>query len=486
MEIVVYRRRTVASLLMVLFALGLGIGAFVLTDLNVSGGKLGATWFYGPAIWAALGLVAWGVTTWRLPYADPLLLPSVLLLNGLGMAMIHRLDLAYDPPTASAALQLTWAAASVVVFVAVVFLLKDHRRLQRYTYVWFALGLLLLLMPLLPGIGFENHGARIWIKIGQFSFQPSEIAKIVLSIAFASYLVEKKDVLARAGARFLGIDFPRARDLGPILVMWVMSLIVLVFQKDLGTTLLFFGLFVMMLYTATERPSWAILGVGMVVVLGVLGYTFFDHVQTRFSSWLNPFADYDKNYQVIQGQFGIAYGGLFGTGWGLGRPRLTPLAKNDFIAAALGEEIGLFGLVAVIVVFFIIVARVFKAALASREPFGKLLAAGLAFVFALQVFTIIGGVTRLLPLTGLTTPFISQGGSSLLANYTLLALMLTITHQVRRPQIEVPDVPPEQVNSTPRPDPAAYGAVPPASLDAPTEQIFVDDGTVRLPRGERP
>lgn len=430
---VTYRKRRFSSFVMLVLAVALGIGGYVLTDLNQFG-KLADLWFVGPAIWALLALAAWVVVAWRLPYADPLLLPSAVLLNGIGIAMIHRLDLATDPPMKSAELQLMWAFASVVAFCVVVFWLRDHRRLQRYTYVWFALGLIFLLMPLLPVIGFENHGARIWIKVGMFSFQPSEVAKIVLSVAFASYLVEKKDVLAQAGGRILGIDLPRPRDLGPILVMWMASLIVLVFQKDLGTTLLFFGLFVAMLYIATERPSWAILGGLMLGLMGAAGYFLFDHVKVRFSAWLNPFEDFDRNYQVINAQYGFAFGGLFGTGWGDGRPYLTPLAKNDFIAAALGEELGLFGLVAILVVFLIISARLLRASLATKDPFGKLLAAGLAFVFALQVFVIIGGVTRLLPLTGLTTPFVSQGGSSLIANYILLALMLTITDQVRRPE----------------------------------------------------
>ena len=507
--VVVHRKRTIVSFVMVAFALALGVGGYVLTGLNQDG-ALPADWQLGAAAWAALGLVAWGVVRWRLPYADPLLLPSALLLNGLGLAMIYRLDQADGKDRAQ--LQLLWTAISIAGFVATVVALRDHRRLQRYTYLWFALGLAILLTPLVPGLGFENHGARIWIRIGPYSFQPSEAAKIVLSVAFAAYLVEKKDVLALAGARVLGIDLPRPRDLGPILVMWLASLVVLVFQKDLGTSLLFFGLFVMMLYTATERPSLAILGVLLLAGMGALGYTFFSHVQTRFSSWLDPFSDYDRNLQVINAQFGLAHGGLFGTGWGLGRPYLTPLAKNDFIAAALGEELGLFGLVAVLMVFGLIVARVLRAALAAREPFGKLLAAGLAFVFALQVFTIVGGVTRLLPLTGLTTPFVSQGGSSLVANYVLLGIMLTITHRVRSPQAEavadedfaslaqdrtqvlkaqpsaesvLTPVSPTRPDEAPRPDPVAFGA-PPTGADDLTEVVDVDDGTQPLSRVDLP
>lgn len=476
-EVVVYRRRTVVSALMMLFALALGSAGYLLVGLNQDG-QPPQQWPEALAAWFALGAVAWGVTRWRLPYADPLILPVVFLLNGLGLSMIHRLDQADG--LASAQLQLVWLTASVAVFCVAVVLLRDHRRLQRYTYLWFVAGFALLLAPLLPVLGKENHGARIWIQVGGFSFQPAEIAKIVLSIAFAAYLVEKKDVLALAGRRFLGVDLPRARDFGPILIAWGLSLVILVFQKDLGTTLLFFGLFVMMLYVATERPSWAILGVGMVAVLGVVGYQFFDHVQTRFSSWLNPFSDYDRNLQVINAQFGFAWGGLFGSGWGLGRPYLTPLAKNDFIGAALGEELGLVGFFAIIMLFGVIVARLLRAALGSGEAFGKLLATGLAFVFALQVFVILGGVTRLLPLTGLTTPFVSQGGSSLISNYLLLALMLTITHQVRRPGVaagepdeylsldaestqQLPSVGSRAAASgahAPRPDPEQFGRGP--------------------------
>ena len=252
MEAVVYRRRSVASALMMLFALALGASGYLLVGLNQTG-ALPATWMPALAIWLGLGAVAWGVVRWRLPYADPLILPTVFLLNGLGLSMIYRLDQADG--LHSAELQLGWLAVSVAGFVALVVLLRDHRRLQRYTYLWFVVGGVLLIMPLLPLIGFENHGARIWIRIGQFSFQPAEIAKIVLSVGFAAYLVEKKEVLALAGRRFLGIDLPRPRDLFPILAAWLFSLLILVFQKDLGTTVLFFSLFVVMLYVATERPS---------------------------------------------------------------------------------------------------------------------------------------------------------------------------------------------------------------------------------------
>ena len=431
-EVVVFRKRRGVELLMLTMAICITAAGVVLVNLNVHG-ELPAGWYWGVATYALIGLAAHVVIRWRTPYADPLLFPLIYVLNGLGLVMIHRLDLGTRPVMHSAELQLTWTAIAVAVFAAVLILLKDHRVLQRFPYLTFLAGMLILMMPLLPVIGFENHGARIWIKVGPYSFQPAELAKIVLTVAFASYLVEKKDVLALAGARFLGIDLPRPRDLGPIIVMWLASLAVLIYQKDLGTSLLFFGLFVMMLYVATERPSWPILGTLLFLAGAFLGYLTYSHVQTRVSAWLDPFANWDANYQLIQGQFGMAWGGLFGTGLGLGRPNLTPLAKNDFIAAAIAEELGVAGLMAIIVIYAVIVMRGLRAALTAQEPFSKLLAAGLSFVFALQVFAIMGGVTRLLPLTGLTTPFISQGGSSLIANYAMIGLLMVVTHRVRRP-----------------------------------------------------
>ena len=435
-DVVVYRKRRGVELIMLLLGMGIAAAGYLLTDLNASG-ELPENWAWGIGLYVGIGLVAHAVIRWRLPFADPLLLPCVYLLNGLGLAMIHRLDLGANPVMHSAELQLMWTAIAVAGFVAAVIVLRDHRRLQRFPYLLFLVGLVLLMSPLVPGLGVDKHGAQIWIQVGQWNFQPAELAKIVLSVAFASYLVEKREVLALAGARVLGVDLPRPRDLGPILVMWLASLAILIFQRDLGTSLLFFGLFVTMLYVATERPSWPILGTLLFLGGALLGYRFFGHVQIRVNAWLDPFSNIDANYQIIQGQYGLAWGGLFGAGWGLGRPNLIPLAKNDFIAAALGEELGVAGLMAIVMVYGVIVARGLRAALVAREPFGKLLASGLAFVFAIQVFVIIGGVTRLLPLTGLTTPFLSQGGSSLIANYLLLALLLIVTHHVRQPQSQV-------------------------------------------------
>ena len=429
---VIPRKRRGVELALIAFALALVLGAYAIIDLSVAG-RISPS--FGPlaAYCVGLTLVAHAVIRWRLPYADPVILPCVVLLNGLGLAMIHRIDLINDPPMSGARQQLIWTTLGVLLFIVVAVMLRDHRPLQRFTYTLFLGGLLLLLLPLMPFLGVEKFGARIWISVGGYSFQPAEVAKIFLSIAFASYLVEKRDVLALAGYRILGIDLPRARDLGPIMVMWLTSLAVLVFQKDLGASLLFFGLFVMMLYVATERAGWPILGTVLFGAGAYLGYLQFAHVRIRVGAWLDPFSDFDTYYQVITAQFGIAWGGLLGTGLGQGRPGLTPLARSDFIAAAIGEELGMTGLMAVVMVYGLIVARGLRTALHCREPFGKLLAAGLSFAFALQVFTIIGGVTRLVPLTGLTTPFMSQGGSSLIANWVIVGLLLIISHHARKP-----------------------------------------------------
>jgi cell division protein FtsW (lipid II flippase) len=439
---VVPRKRRGVELALIVFALGLTLGAYAVVDLNVTG-EISPSFSYVAGICIVMAALAHIAVRWRVPYADPVILPCVILLNGLGLVMIHRIDLINDPPLNGARQQLIWTAIGVILFILVVVWLNDHRPLQRFTYTIGLAGIVLLLLPLVPGLGTEKFGAQIWIHVGPYSFQPAEAAKILLAIAFASYLVEKRDVLALAGYRILGIDLPRARDLGPILVMWLISLAILVWQRDLGTSLLFFGLFVMMLYVATERAGWAVLGTLLFAAGAYFGYLNFGHVRARVSAWLDPFSDFDAYFQVINAQFGMAWGGLLGTGLGLGRPGLTPLARSDFIAAAIGEELGMTGLMAVIMVYGLIVARGLRIALQCREPFGKLLATGLSFAFALQVFTIIGGVTRLLPLTGLTTPFMSQGGSSLVCNWIVAGLLLVISHQVRKPAATVTPINPD-------------------------------------------
>lgn len=433
------RTRRFVELLLLLLALTISMGAYASLHLNRNGALPASL----PAYAGGLGLLALvahiAVRRWA-KYADPVILPSVVLLNGLGLVLIHRLDLAAldkvtpgDPsPSADAPLQLTWTAIGVALFVVVLFVIRDHRLLQRFTYTIGLIGVGLLLLPLLPGIGTSINGSRIWIRVAGLSFQPGEAAKLALIIFFAGYLVVNRDALALAGKRFLRLDLPRARDLGPILLAWLASLGVLVFQKDLGSSLLFFGVFVVLLYVSTERPSWLIYGLVLFLSGAYFSFTQFGHVQTRVDLWLHPFEIGGGN-QIVQSLYGLAAGGLVGTGLGEGHPELVPYAKTDFIVATLGEELGLTGLMAVILIYAIIVERGLRTALIVRDPFGKLLATGLAASLALQVFVVVGGVTKLIPLTGLTTPFMSQGGSSLIANWVIVALLLRISDAARRP-----------------------------------------------------
>ena len=335
----------------------------------------------------------------------------------------------------------------MAAFVATLAIIKQPRILQRYTYTFGAIGLVLLAIPaVLPNSMSEVNGAKVWISIGGFSIQPGEFAKLALAVFFAGYLVTKRDVLSLAGRRVLGIDLPRARDLGPVLIAWGVSLLILVFETDIGQSALFFGLFVVMLYIATQRTSWLLIGISLFVFGAVAASRLFSHVGDRFTIWLHPFAYSNvfcgsstvhvacvQSYQLAQGLYGMGFGGLFGTGLGHGEPYLTPLVQSDFIVTAFGEELGLTGLMALLLIFGLIVQRGLRAAMAVRDPFSKLLAGGLSTVVALQVFVIVGGVTRLIPLTGITTPFLSQGGSSLVASWILIAVLMRISDTARRP-----------------------------------------------------
>jgi len=411
------------------------------------------------AVPLVIGLVTHLVIRKVARYADPLLLPIVVLLNGLGLVMIHRLDLglkqqaaeggaAFDGPAAPT--QVLWTALGVLLFVALLVVVRDHRVLQRYAYTLALIGVFFLVLPaVLPARFSEVNGARIWIRVAGFSLQPGEFAKILLTIFGASYLVAKRDVLALAGKRFLGIDFPRGRDFGPLLAAWLVCIGVLVRGHDLGTSLMFFGLFIVLLYVATERASWVIVGAVLFAGGAYLSYQLFGTVQVRVGVWLHAFspAHVANGYQLRQSLFGLGTGGIFGTGLGGGHPELVPLPATDFIVSSFGEEIGLFGLVGLLMLYALFVARGLAAGLAVRDAFGKLLATGLAFLVALQLFVVVAGVTRLLPETGLTTPFLSYGGSSLLANYALLALLLRVSDAARRPATVAPS------KATPNPEP---------------------------------
>ena len=444
----VFRSRRGAELFLLVLALAVGIGAYAAVGLGVDGHVPPDILGYGGWL-AALVIAAHVTIRFVAPYADPILLPVVAALNGLGLAVIHRIDLAKGD-TDFAAKQLFWMSVGVGLFIATLVFLSDHRMLQRFTYTCGLAAVFLLLLPLAPGLGTEINGARIWIHAGGLSFQPGEVAKVLLVVSFAGYLVLHRDALALAGRRFGGIDLPRGRDLGPILTMWLVSLLVLVAQRDLGSGLLFFGLFLIMLYVSTERPGWLFVG-GLLFVAGVTAtyilsgsVGFLAHVRNRFDIWLNPMEYYDRSpgsFQLVEGLFGMSWGGLIGRGFGEGRPTRVPYAESDFIVASIGEELGLTAVMAVILLYGIIVERGLRIALISRDDFGKLMATGLAALVGLQVFTVIGGVTRLIPLTGLTTPFLSYGGSSLVANWVIVALLLRISDHARRPlpDLSVPD-----------------------------------------------
>jgi len=437
---------------MLLFAVLVAVAAYALVDAAQTGTVTPSVLRYAAGLAGLFGL-AHLVVRWLAPYADPLLLPAVALLNGLGLVLIRRLDLAEAErarslgravPSGDAALQLVWSGIGLALFVAVLVVIRDHRMLARYAYTLAAVGLVLLALPaVLPASISEVNGARIWIRVSGFSIQPGEFAKLALIVFFASYLVAKRDVLSLASRRVAGIDLPRGRDLGPVVVAWLASLGVLVVERDLGTSLLFFGIFIVMLYVATQRTSWLLIGLALFASGAAVAYTLFGHVRQRVDIWLNPFADPDDDgYQLVQGLFGLGTGGIFGTGLGSGRPDTVPFAKTDFIIATIGEELGLVGLTAVLVLYVLVVERGLRAALSVRDSFGKLLAAGLAFSLALQVFVVVGGVTRLIPLTGITAPFLSYGGSSLVANYALIALLLRISDAARRPAPAAAPAPP--------------------------------------------
>ncbi|HET9255255.1 MAG TPA: FtsW/RodA/SpoVE family cell cycle protein, partial [Pseudonocardiaceae bacterium] len=381
------------ELVMLVFAAIVVTSALVLVELNQPQG-LTSSALYGGAAYLALFGAAHIAVRWLAPYADPLILPCVALLNGLGLVVIHRLDLADEAAATSAreavpagnlGHQIAWTTLGLAFFVAVLWVIRDHRVLARYGYTCGLVGLGALALPgLLPAALSEVNGAKIWLRFGLFSIQPGEFAKILLMIFVAAFLVTKRDLFTTAGQKVLGVELPRARDLAPLLAAWGLSLAVLVLEKDLGTSLLFFGVVLVLIYVATERIAWLI--IGMLFFLGGawIATLIFPHVHSRVSAWLNPFADYDgAGYQIAQSLFGLGTGGVFGTGLGAGRPDLVPEAHTDFIAAAIGEELGFVGLAAVLFTYLLVVMRGMRTGLTVRDTFGKLLAAGLAFAIGL-------------------------------------------------------------------------------------------------------
>ncbi|MFG2557455.1 FtsW/RodA/SpoVE family cell cycle protein [Streptomyces sp. NPDC048496] len=434
------RRNTELGLMA--FAIGISVFAYANVGLAMDGTLPSGMLGYGLGL-ILLGGVAHLVVRKFAPYADPLLLPLATLLNGLGLVLIWRLDQsprliqrakslfgAFSP---DAPKQLMYSAIGVALFVAVLMVLKDHRILQRYTYISMAVALVLLILPMFfPAV----NGAKIWISLGPFSIQPGEFAKIIIAVFFSGYLMVKRDALALASRRFMGLYLPRGRDLGPILVIWGLSILILVFETDLGTSLLFFGLFVIMLYVATERTSWIVFGLLMSAAGAVGVATFEPHVQQRVDAWLDPFGakTMEHSDQIAQALMSFGSGGTLGTGWGQGNSDLIGFAANaDFILSTVGEELGLAGMMAVLLIYGLIVERGVRTALAARDPFGKLLAIGLSGAFAIQVFVVAGGVMGLIPLTGMTMPFLAAGGSSVIANWALIGILIRISDTARRP-----------------------------------------------------
>ncbi len=372
--------------------------------------------------------------------ADPFVLPIATVLSGLGIAMIYRIDIAknFTGWDSFANKQLAWTAISLAGAIAIVIALRNYRVLYRFTYISGLAGIVLLILPFIPGLRARGVNADVWVSIGGiFSFQPGELAKICLAIFFAGYLVRTRESLSSVGKRFLGITWPRMRELGPVLVVWLISLLIIVTQRDLGTGVLIFGMFIAMLYVATGKTSWVLIGLAGVAAGAFLATRILAYVQRRFTNWLDAFnpeiiSRDGGSYQLVEGIFGLAHGGLIGTGWGQGRPQITPLAHSDYIIPSLGEELGIVGLFAILCLYMVFVSRGLRIGMAGQDDFGKLLATGLSFTIALQVFIMVGGVTRVIPLTGLTTPFLAAGGSSLVANWLIVALLLRISDAVRR------------------------------------------------------
>jgi len=450
------RRR--AELQLLALAIGVVAFAFVNVGLSLKGQSFG-TFFTYIVLFAVITLIAHvAIRRWA-PYADPLLLPLAIVLNGLGIVMIYRLFEAGrngnpGPPSGTittmshdaVTMQILYTVVGVACFVAFLVFIKEPRVLQRYTYLFGLIGVGLFALPaVLPASISEVQGAKIEVRLpGLGSLQPEEFAKLFIAVSFAGYLVVKRDVLSLAGRRVLGVDLPRGRDLGPILAMWVISMLLLVFESDIGTSAVFMGLFVAMIYIATARNSWLMIGFGMFVGGALIAAVAIPHVGERFSIWLHPFSYANlvntspsglgqPAYQLAQGLYGMANGGVLGRGLGGGQPFWTPLVQSDLVFTAFGEELGLTGVMALLLIYGLIVQRGLRTAIMIKDPFSKLLAGGLSFMLALQVFVIVGGVTRLIPLTGIVTPFLAQGGSSLIGSWVVIGILVRLSDTARRP-----------------------------------------------------
>ncbi|WP_435865661.1 FtsW/RodA/SpoVE family cell cycle protein [Streptomyces xanthochromogenes] len=457
------RRRRAEALLLVLVvavaAFGHAAAAMAMT------GELPRATYEFAASMALIALAGHLAVRRYAAYADPLILPLALLLSGLGLVLLYRLDPTYAhkfKSEATASGQLIWTVIGFAVALVTLAALRDHRRLQRYIYLCMATALVLLMAPaFFPG---DTYGAKRWIFIGSFSLQPGEFVKIMIAVFFAGYLVVHKDSLALTGRKVLGVRLPPGRQLAPILTIWVLSLLVLIFERDLGTSLIFFGLFVVMLYVATERAGWILTGLVMAAIGAFVVGSTEPHVKGRIVAWQHPFDIYLPpaqrppgliSDQAAQALFSFGSGGMTGTGLGRGHPELVGFAgRSDFILSTVGEELGLAGVMAVL-----LVQRGLRAALGAHDGFGKLLATGLAAALALQVFVVAGGVTGLIPLTGKALPFLAKGGSSLVANWVMIALLIRISDSgERRREAERASPEAESTQPVPSARPGSRGA----------------------------
>jgi cell division protein FtsW (lipid II flippase) len=426
------RNRELAALVGVALMLTAGFTAvFLQEDARLGNLSL----FYG-GYFLAICVVAHIYLRVRLPYADPYLFPLMALLAAFGLVMIYRIndELARD--------QATLFVLGLGLFVATIELLRDYDVLERYRYLIATAGILLLMAPRLPGIGQQFNGAYLGVKLGPLEFQPAEFAKICIVIFLASYLRERREVLIVGARRVLGVTLPPLKHLGPLLVVWGASMFMLIFIRDLGSSLMFFAAFLALLYVATGRFSFVVIGMAMFLVGAWIVANAVPHVHDRVDIWLDPYQDPQRaGYQVLQSIFAQGDGGLFGKGFGQSllyipgsHPPvpLLPAAQTDTIYSLIVNELGLFGASALCLIYVLIAARGFKTAIIADDGFSKLLATGLTAVFAIQAFVIIGGVTRVIPLTGVTLPFVSYGGSSIVANFVLLALLLLVSDRARR------------------------------------------------------
>jgi cell division protein FtsW (lipid II flippase) len=419
------RRRSELSL--GLLVIVVTVGGYVLVAL-ANGPKLPPNvaillaWVFG------LYLVAHLAVRRFAPAADGTLLPIAAMLNGLGFVMIARLAGGGKDYAEQARVQSVWVTIAIVVFVVTLIVVRDVRIFARYRYIALLLGLMFMLLPLAPGIGQSRGGGRLWIGLGPLSFEPSEIAKVLLVAFFAAYLADKRELLTQGRIRIGRWFLPSPRDLGPLLLAWGVALLVLAYEQDIGTSLLFFGVFATMLYMTTRRSAYLVGTIVLLVIGGFVAYKLFGHVRVRVENWTNPWPNATgSGRQPIQSWYAFGSGGIAGTGLGLGQPWQVPLASTDYMFTSIGEELGLVGSVGVIALFMLFVGSAYRIAVDTARPFTKLFAAGIATIIGLQSFLIIGGVTRVIPLTGISLPFVSYGGSSLVANFALLAILLRIS-----------------------------------------------------------